>query len=86
MGILHKKLLGISSLLGVLLRSRSKLMTSVKYFPLFDSLCCELFVTHLNYNGRDFSFVTDSFLPDSLGINHLFCHKNAVVSLSNLNI
>lgn len=80
MGILHKKLLGISSLLGVLLRSRSKLMTSVKYFPLFDSLCCELFVTHLNYN------VTDSFLPDSLGINHLFCHKNAVVSLSNLNI
>lgn len=80
MGILRKKLLGISSLLGVLLRSRSKLTSSVKYFPVFDSLYSELFVTH-NNNGRDFSFVTDSLIPDSLVITHLFCPKGALVSL-----
>lgn len=45
MCILLEKLFGINSLLGALLRSRSKL-TSVKYFPVFDSLFSELFVTH----------------------------------------
>lgn len=46
MDILHKKLLRITRLLGVLLSSRSKLTFSVKYSSMFDSVCCELFVTH----------------------------------------